>query len=172
MRTGLRTALVLALALVVGGCATTGRLSAAGDIRAFLLSIRDDDKATFDAHVDRPALKAQLGQRLMAEAAKRGGTYEALAAVLGQTVVDVGVDQLVRPDVFRAVAESLGYSADRPIPGDFVIAEALRAVHDDHVCVVTRKDAPCTFVFANEGGVWRLTAFEGDLGQLRGHKRR
>jgi hypothetical protein len=160
-----------ALAALLGACASTARLSAAGDVHAFLVSIRDDDKATFDAHVDRAALKAQLRDRLVADAARRDAALGVIAAALAPPLVDVAVDKLVQPEVFRVVAEELGYAPDRPPPGDFAIAEALKPIDDTHVCIVRKKDAPCIFVFADEGGVWRLTAFEGDLTDLARNKR-
>ena len=45
--------------LSLTACATTQRLSAAGDVHSLLVAVRDNDRATFDAHVDRPALEAQ-----------------------------------------------------------------------------------------------------------------
>ncbi|HXQ12229.1 MAG TPA: DUF2939 domain-containing protein [Caulobacteraceae bacterium] len=166
-----RTPLLAALIAMLCGCASTARLSAGGDIHAFLVSIRDDDKTAFNAHVDRPALKAQLRDKLVADAARRDASLGALAAALGPPLVDVAVDKLVQPEVFREVAEELGYSPDKPLPNSLSIAEALRLIDDDHVCVVRKKGAPCIFVFTDEGGVWRLTAFEGDLADLA-HSRR
>jgi hypothetical protein len=166
-----RAVLLAGLVALLGGCASTARLSAAGDVHAFLVSIRDDDKASFNAHVDRPALKGQLSGRLVAEAARRDTGLGALAAALGPPLVDVAVDKLVQPGVFREVAEELGYAPDKPLPSSLAIAEALRPIDEDHVCVVRKKDSPCLFVFANEDGVWRLTAFEGDLSDLA-HSRR
>jgi hypothetical protein len=171
MRTGRTLPLLVACVALLGACASTARLSAAGDIHAFLVSIRDDDKTAFNAHVDRPALKAQLRDKLVADAARRDAGLGALAAALGPPLVDVAVDKLVQPEIFREVAEELGYAADKPLPGSLAIAEALRPIDDTHVCVVRKKDAPCIFVFADEGGVWRLTAFEGDLSDLA-HSRR
>ena len=164
--------LALAALAVLAACVSPQQLTAANDVHAFLISIRDADRATFDAHVDRSALKAQLAGRLTAEAARHGDTAAALAAVLGPTIVDIGVDNLVRPEVFRAVAEQLGYSPDKPIPGVVGIAQALKPIDGTHVCVITKRDGPCLFTFADEGGVWRLTAFDGDLGQLVRQRRR
>ncbi len=96
--------LLAAAAGLLAACASTARLSAADDIHAFLLAIRDDDKAAFNAHVDRPALKAELQDRLVAEAARQDSGLGALAAALGAPLVDVAVDHLVQPEVFRAVA--------------------------------------------------------------------
>jgi hypothetical protein len=165
--TRVRLLLIATLAILVQACAATTQLSAGSDIHAFLLSIRDDDRAVFDAHIDRPALKAQLRERLMADAARQGGDLGALAAVIGRPLVDAAVDNLVQPDVFRAAADYLGYSPDRPIPNTFVIAQALRPIDADHVCVAKKRDGPCIFVFANEDGVWRLTAFQGDKSLIR-----
>jgi hypothetical protein len=165
-----RAAFVIALALVVGACAGAERFSAAGDIHALLISIRDGDQAVFDAHVDRPALKTQLRARLMAEAARRANgdpALVALGAILARPLVDAAADALVQPDVFRAVADYLGYSADRPIPGQIVIAQSLRRIDEDHVCVPRKTDGPCLLMFRDEDHVWRLVGFEGDVGLLK-----
>jgi hypothetical protein len=162
-----RLILVLALGLLAQACAGPTQLSAANDIHAFLLSIRDDDQAGFDAHVDRSALKAQLRARLMVDATRQGGDVGALAALFGKPLVDLAVDQLVQPQVFRAAAAQFGYSPDQPIPGVIAIAQALKPIDDAHVCVVRKRDGPCIFDFTNEAGVWRLTAFEGDRSLLR-----
>jgi hypothetical protein len=162
-----RLALILAVALLAQACAATTQLSAGNDIHAFLVSIRDDDQATFDAHVDRAALKAQLRAKLIVDATRRSDDLGALAAVVARPLVNFAVDNLVQPEVFRAAAAELGYSADRPIPNTLVIAQALRPIDATHVCVARKRDGPCIFDFADEGGVWRLTAFEGDRSLLR-----
>ena len=161
--------LVLTLALIAVGCATVPRFEAAGDIHAFLVAIRDGDRAAFDAHVDRPALKTQLKSRLIADQAEQHGdaSWQAVgAALLGGAVVDVGVDAFVQPAAFRAAALRLGYAPDRPLPNRIEITSALRHLGDGDVCVVTRQDGPCTLVFKDEDGVWRLIGYEGDLGDL------
>ena len=165
--TRVRLAAVTALAILAQGCAATTQLSAGNDIHAFLVSIRDDDRAGFDAHVDRPALKAQLRAKLVVDAARQGGDLGALAAVVGRPLVDFAVDNLVQPAVFRAAAAELGYSPDRPIPNTLVIAQALKPLDSGHVCVPKKRDGACIFDFTDEDGVWRLTAFEGDRSLLR-----
>lgn len=159
-----------ALALSLTACASVPKFEAAGDIHDFLVAVRNGDRAGFDAHIDKPALKAQLRARLLAETAKaRGGTtVQALGALLAGPLVDVAADALIRPEVFRAVAEYLGYKAEQPIPGRLAIAQMLRRIDADRVCAVEKKDGPCTLIFQNEGGTWKLAGFEGDLGRLRG----
>ena len=168
----LRPLVVVLLAGLIAACATVPRFEAAGDIHAFLVAIRDGDRQTFDDHVDRPALKTQLKSRLIASESEAhgAGSLQALGAVLAGPLVDVGVDALVQPETFRAVAIQLGYAPDRPIPNQLQISAFLRLIGDGEVCVVTRREGPCTLVFRNEAGVWRLVGYEGDLSRLtRGH---
>ena len=168
MRLLRRLAAPILLATALAACATVPKFEAAGDIHAFLVAIRDGDRQTFDAHVDRPALKTQLKSRLIAEQAQTHGnaSWQALGAVLAGPLVDVGVDALVQPATFRAVAIRVGYSPDQPIPNRLQIDAFLRSIGDGSVCVVTRRDGDCTLVFHDEDGVWRLVGYEGDLGRL------
>jgi hypothetical protein len=168
MRLFRRLAAPALLALAASACATVPKFEAAGDIHAFLVAIRDGDQQSFDAHVDRPALKTQLKSRLIAEQAQShgNGSLQALGAVLAGPLVDLGVDALVQPQTFRAVAIRLGYAPDQPIPNRLQIDAFLRSIGDGSVCVVTRRDGPCTLVFHDEDGVWRLVGYEGDIGRL------
>jgi hypothetical protein len=159
--------LVVALtALALAGCATLPKLGAGQDVHEFLVAVRDSDQSAFDAHVDRPALKAQMRSRALAEAPALAGRQSlgTLGALLAGPLVDAAVDLLVQPEVFRAVAVRLGYSPDQPIPGALAIAHQLRQIDSGRVCVVDA--GRCSLVFADEGGVWRLVAYEGDLGRL------
>ena len=168
-----RVLTIAMLALVAASCAETAKIDAAGDIHAFLIAIRDSDRAGFNAHVDRDALKIQIRARILEAAAKRDdndGDMVALATMLGRPMVDKLSDALIQPDVFRAVAQYLGYTPDKPIPGQFAIAQALRPMDSDHVCVVTKKDGPCVLDFRNEDGVWKLIGFEGDFKTLKSPK--
>ena len=150
----------------LAACAATTKFDAAGDIHAFLVAVRDNDRATFDAHVDKDALKAELRARVVAETAKAKGAKSAsVAAVLlaSPALSNLAVDALVRPDVFKAAATYLGYSSDKPLPNRLSIASGLRYVEQDRVCVARKKTDPCLFVFRNDGGVWKLVGYEGDL---------
>ncbi|HEY2482275.1 MAG TPA: hypothetical protein VGI30_08785, partial [Caulobacteraceae bacterium] len=72
-----RIGVFAALASLLAGCATTERISAASDVHALMVAIRDDDGPVFEAHVDRRALEAQIQDRIMRRAA-RPGTPEAV----------------------------------------------------------------------------------------------
>lgn len=160
-------AIATAVCLCVGAaCATIPRIEAASDIHAFLVAVRDGDRAGFEAHIDRAALKTQLRARLIAEVSARGGEHQGLAglaATLAAPVAGAAVDLLVRPDTFRAAALRAGYDPNKPIPSTLQLTPLVKPLGDGRVCVTERHAGPCAFDFTNEGGVWRLTGYEGPI---------
>jgi hypothetical protein len=162
--------LILALvAFTLSACATAQRYDAAGDVHALLVSIRDNDKAAFEAHIDRPALKRQIESRMTAEARKAGANdgLAALSALIAPTLADLAGEALLQPSVFRSVAQYYGYDPAKPLPGQMVIGGQLKSVGEGQVCVPRKKDGPCLLTFTQEQGTWRLSGFEGDLSMLR-----
>jgi Protein of unknown function (DUF2939) len=158
----------LAVVLALGGCSTIPKYEAANDIHAFLVAIRDGDRAAFDAHVDRPALKTQLHARLMQEVGQRNGDLAGFGALLAGPLVDLGVDAAVRPEVFRAIAQKYGYDPAQPIPNTLLIAQYVRPLDAERACVITKAKGPCVFVFKNEAGTWKLIGFEGHINLDKG----
>lgn len=156
-------------ALVLSSCATAQRYDAAGDVHALLVSIRDNDQAAFEAHVDREALKRQIEQRMMNEARKSGAGdgLAALGALFAPALADIAGEALIQPKVFRSVAEYYGYDPATPLPGALAISGSLKSLGDGQVCATQKKDGPCLLTFTNETGVWRLSGFDGDLSMLR-----
>jgi hypothetical protein len=163
----MRRLLIAAVLFALSACATVQKLDAAGDVHALLISIRDDDAATFDQLVDRPALKREIEGRLVARVTsdKRLGP---LAAVLAPGLADLAGETLVQPGVFRAVADYYGYRPDMKIPGRLAISQRLKELPDGRVCAVTKKDGPCLLIFTHAAdGRWKLSGFEGDPSMLR-----
>jgi hypothetical protein len=158
----------LAVALVLTGlaaCTTVRNLDAATDVHALLLSIRDNDQAAFDSHVDRPALKRELQTKVIDKAVRRDSS--GLAAFFAPALADIAGDALLQPYVFRLVAEHYGYRPDMAIPGPLAIASVLKPLPDGRVCATRKKDGPCELTFAKLEGSWRLTGFEGDPSLLK-----
>jgi hypothetical protein len=153
---------------LVAGCATTQRYSAAGDVHALMVAIRDDDRPTFDSHVDRRALEAQIQERIMQRAARPGtpDAVKGLGVVLSGPLARAAGGILIQPEALRAVAEYYGYRSTMAIPGAFAIASALRSLPDGRVCAVTKRKGACLVTFANEDGTWRLVSFDGDAAML------
>jgi hypothetical protein len=162
-------AALAAACLNLAGCATTQRLGAANDVHALLVAIRDDDDAAFDAHIDKAALEHQLEARILERTQAPGGNdaVRALGALLAHPMARLAGEGLLQPAVFRAVAEYYGYKPGAPIPNQLEIAGALRALPDGRVCAAKSGGGPCLISFADEGGVWKLVSFDGDIKQLR-----
>jgi hypothetical protein len=161
--------LTAGLALALAGCATTQRIEASGDVHALLVAIRDDDRAAFDARIDKPALRRELETRILERTQRPDldATTHALGALLAHPLAQLAGDALLRPKVFLAVAEYYGYAPDTPIPSQLEIAAALRALPDGRVCAARKRNGPCLITFADEEGTWRLVSFDGDISQLR-----
>src|SRR5665213_4355966 len=134
-------ALIFAAALSLAACASVQRLGAANDVHALLLSIRDNDQAAFDAHVDRAALKQQLKTAIEQKASKK---YGGLASLLAPGLAQFAGDTLVQPGVFRQVARNYGYGDGVKIPNPLLIAQALKPLPDGRVCATRKKDGACT----------------------------
>jgi len=159
----LRAPLLVAFAAALAtGCVTAQRVSAAGDVHTLLVAIRDDDRPAFDAHVDRGALEAQF-QAALVDRARRANAPDAVKGaglLLSGPLSRAAGGLLLRPEVFRAVAEYYGYRVDTPIPNPLGLAAVLRTVGEGRVCATLRKNGPCLLTFADEAGTWRLVAFD------------
>jgi hypothetical protein len=161
-----RLAIVASLACaLLAGCSSVPRYDAAGDVHALLVSIRDNDQAAFEAHVDRPALTREVESRLMAEASKQNAGP--LGALFAQPLAQIASDTLIQPQVFRTVAQQYGYDPAKPLPGPMAISGALKTLDDGRVCATRKKDGPCLLIFTESGGTWKLSGFEGELSELR-----
>jgi hypothetical protein len=126
MRPIIKTLVALASVLALSACANAHRLTAANDVHALLVSIRDNDRATFDAHVDRKALQEVIAARLAEQGRKSSSSsLGALSAMLAPSLAQIAGDALIQPKAFRTVAEYYGYKPDTAIPNTLVIAGAL-----------------------------------------------
>jgi hypothetical protein len=167
----IRRLALLSILCLLAACATASRVGAANDVHALLVAIRDDDRAAFDARVDRDALKAEISARLTREASRLkvdGLDLGRLGVVAAPALANLAGDALIQPRVFRQVAEAYGYTRDKPIPGTMAIASQLKAMPDGRVCATREKDGPCILVFTRSSeGRWRLSGFEGDLSSLK-----
>ena len=164
-----RLLLIPVLVAALTGCATTERISAAGDVHTLLVAIRDDDHRTFDAHVDRRALEAQIQARIVERTRRTNAAdeWQGLGLLLSGPLARAAGGLLIQPEVFRAVADYYGYRPDMPIPNVLALSTTLRALSDGEVCATRGKKGPCLLTFANQDGVWRLVAFNGDASMLR-----
>ena len=159
----------LLLALLAAACASTSRYDAAGDVHDLLVAVRDNDRAAFERHIDRDALRRQIEGRMVREARTSTAPdgLKALGIALAQPGAAIAEAMLIQPRVFRMAAESYGYTPDQPIPGRMAIAGWLKYLDDGRVCATRKKGGECLLTFTQRGGTWRLTGFEGELSDLR-----
>ena len=163
----------LLVAVSISGCATTRPFAAAGDVHALLVAVRDDDRPTFEAHVDRPVLRANLQARVVAraKAMHRGRVVDALGVLLSGPASRAADTLLIQPEVFRAVAEYYGYRPGRPIPGPLALSTVLKDGPDGTVCAASGRGGPCLLTFAHEATVWRLVDIDPEAVRLREDRR-
>lgn len=156
-----RLAACLALA-TLSGCATGERLSAASDVHGLLVSIRDNDRAAFDAHIDRTALEAEIQDVLVrrTSSAGLGDGLSGLGLLASGPLSHVAARVLLRPRVFRAIADYYGYRPDQPLPGTLTLAAVLAPLTHGRVCAKDSRSGACLLTFAQEEGTWRLVAFD------------
>ena len=156
--------MMLVVATLLAGCATPRRLAAASDVHTLLKAIRDDDRAAFDAHVDRRTLRAGLQARLAAraEASNWSEGWKGVGVWLSGPASRAADALLVQPEVFRAVADHYGYRRRTPIPGVLALSSVLGSLPGGEVCARVARREPCLLTFAEEGGVWRLVDIDID----------
>ena len=164
-------ALLLAGASLVG-CATRP-LAAAGDVRGLLIAVRDDDRRSFEAHIDRTALRANLQARLVAKtrAMHRGRVVDALGVFLSGPASRAADSLLIQPEVFRGVAEYYGYRPGKPIPGPLALSTVLKDGPYGTVCATTGHGGPCILTFEHEATVWRLVDIDPEAVRAGGPAR-
>ena len=148
--------LFVAAALALAACGGADvKYDAAQDIRAFVEAVQTGDSATFEKHVDRPALRAAVAAELQQALREQGAG--GLGAMLGQGAVEGAADRLITPQAFQFVAEQGGM---KRTPSAAEIATQLKVLDGDRVCLQA-KDA-CVLTFASSGDVWKLVAVDAE----------
>jgi hypothetical protein len=150
----LRTAVLLAsAALALAACGAAVKYAVAKDVHAFIEAARTGDRATFDKHVDRPALRASIVGELNEKLQGQGAG--ALAGVLGPRAVDEAADRLISPEAFSFAAQQGGLERT---PTAAELATQLRSAGEGRVCL--QANGVCALTFADRSGVWKLVAVD------------
>ncbi|HLZ75726.1 hypothetical protein [Phenylobacterium sp.] len=137
------------LALLLGGCGLGARRSGSAAIANFLAAAQKDDRAAFEAALDRPALRSDLSEQL----ADVGKTHE----------VDVGgpsefaLDRMISPQAIRLTAARVapGWPA---APTAAQIVPHMKARGLTFVCLEEAATKKCLLSFRRENGTWKLAA--------------
>ena len=162
----------LLAAMSLSACAT-GPIAAAGDVHALLISVRDNDRPSFETHVDRSALRENFQARLVsrAKALNRGVVVDALGVLLSGQAARVADGMLIQPEVFLAVAEYYGYRPGRPVPGPLALSTVLKDGPYGTVCATSGHGGPCVLTFQHEASIWRLVDIDPEAARFGGQLR-
>ena len=144
-----RVVVVSLVALSLSGCGFGARRSGSMAIATFLAAVQKDDRAAFEAALDRPALRSDLSEQM----AEVGKTHE----------VDVGgpsefaLDRMISPQAIRLTAARVapGWPAT---PSAAQIVPHMKARGLNFVCLEEVSTKKCLLSFTQEGGTWKLTA--------------
>ena len=140
-------ALACGLACVLSACGGLGlRAKGSQAIAEFLAAAQRDDRRAFEAMLDRPALRADLGGQV--------------SEVGKSHAVDVGdasefaLDRMVTPQAVEVIAArtASGWPA-APTPAQIV--PRMKA-HAGQVCLEEAGSHRCLLTFAERDGRWRL----------------
>ena len=147
LRKGLVVALT-ALAVALGGCDIGVRADAAKAIERFLAAVHNNDRAAFEAAVDRPPLRADLRDQLTDLGRAKGVIVEGGPS-------EFTLDRMISPAAFRLVEAQTGQVLSHA-PNAAEIALIMKVRDKGHVCVGDPSKAACVLSFAKRDGVWRL----------------
>ena len=148
----LRVAALAALVLTVQACGRKpterGETAAA---QALLASAWSEDSTSFEAVVDRPAVRADLREQLL-----RVAQANALGVEGGAS--DAALDRMITPHAFRVVAAGSGAPL-ASAPTREQAAALLKPDGKDRVCLHDQSpQQACLLTFARGSAGWRLVA--------------
>jgi hypothetical protein len=141
-----------ALAVSLAGCDIGVRADAAKAIERFLAAVHDDDRAAFEAAVDRKALRSDLSEQLTELARAKGVVVEGGPS-------EFALDRMISPGAFRIVEAKSGQALGHA-PSAAEIALILKVRDKNHVCVGDPGEDRCSLSFAKRAGVWRLVGMQ------------
>jgi uncharacterized membrane protein len=148
-----RAAALLALALGMAGCGerTGGGGDAATAAQALLTAVQTGDARAFEAHLDRPALRANLRAQLQMMAAANGLDVAGGAA-------DFALDRMIAPEAFRLVRSQDGAQVTTA-PTLSQVTALMTPLAKDRACLHDFV-APqrCLLTFTRHEDSWHLVA--------------
>ncbi len=150
LRTGPAVALLL-FSLTLPGCSLDVRADASKGVARFLDAVRTGDRETFEASIDRPALRSDLREQL-AELGRANGLDVGGAS-------DFALNRRITPDAFKLVEARTGQVV--PVAPTAAQVAVLMKVRDrSHVCLTNPGAGACVLSFTKRKGVWRLTGMQ------------
>jgi hypothetical protein len=137
-----------ALAVVLTACGGGVRTKGSAAIASFLATVQGDDRAAFEARIDRTALRADLTGQLLDLA-------KVHAVDVGEGPSEFAVDRMISLPAVRATAAQVapGWPAT---PSAAEVVPHLKARDGRHICLEQATTQRCLLSFAQEKGAWKL----------------
>jgi len=148
----LTIAALAALVLTASGCGRKPpEAAAAPTVQALLSAAWRGDKQSFEAAVDRAAVRADLRRQLMAVAQASGLAVEGGAS-------DAALDRMITPDAFR-LADAASGQPLAAAPSEVQTEALIKPLGKDRACVHDQSpQQACLLTFARGSAGWRLVA--------------
>ena len=145
----LRVALAAAVVLTLQACGRRPPQAEAADAAQHLLAAAwSGDARSFEAGLDRPAIRADLRRQLAQVAQANTLSVEGGAS-------DAALDRMISPAAFRLADDKGAALADAPAQAQLVPLTA--PLGKDRACVHALSDPnACLLIFAREAAGWRL----------------
>lgn len=141
-----------AAALALSGCSGV-RSDAADGVERFLNAARAGDPVSFEARIDRAALREDLRNQLTSY------SQDSLLEVEGGPSERV-LDRMIAPEALSLLQSEAGaILPPQPSPAD--VAQVLKPAGDGRVCIHdAASDGACLLTFARIDGRWRLVGLK------------
>ena len=136
----------LALALALGGCSLGARGDAAKALAAFLGAAERGDGAAIEPALDRPALRADLRDRL-AELGRASGID------VGGGPSEFAMDRMITPE---SIVRADRHTSLKTGATAADVAPLLKMTARTHACLQDMSKDRCALTFARRGKAWRL----------------
>lgn len=145
----LRTAFAVVACLCLAGC---GRPSdeAAKSAKRLISAAWADDRARFEAEIDRDAVREDLRRQIV-----EAGLATGIQVDGGPS--DLTLDRMIGPEAVRAnVAEAVAKGPTEDIH------QALKKIDQGRACLPDADSAGCILTFGRRDGAWRLVGLQVD----------
>lgn len=135
---------------MLGGCSLDAKGDAAKAISAFLGAVQREDTTAFDAALDRPALRKDLGDQLATLARTSGVDINGGPS-------EFAMDRMITPQLVRRAEAAAALPAT---PSAEQVAPGLKTVGKHTVCLQDAARSRCLLTFAKSGKTWRLVGMQ------------
>lgn len=148
-------AALIGAALTLSGCGRGAQGEATEAVQTFLAAVHANDRPAFEAMIDRPALRADLRDQLMALSRSKGLEVDGGAS-------EFALDRMITPRAIELVDAASGQPL-AAAPDARQIKGMVRLLERDLACVSAsgaEAAAPCVLSFARRDDQWRLVSMQ------------